>query len=39
MRLAHCVVLLPLASDIVIAEQGLAWTHRDPADRLISLLR
>jgi PIN domain nuclease of toxin-antitoxin system len=32
--LAH-VVLLPLAPDIVLAEQALAWSHRDPADRLI----
>jgi PIN domain nuclease of toxin-antitoxin system len=29
------VVLVPLAPDIVLAEQALAWTHRDPADRLI----
>jgi PIN domain nuclease of toxin-antitoxin system len=32
--LAH-VVLLPLAPDIVLAEQALPWPHRDPADRLI----
>jgi PIN domain nuclease of toxin-antitoxin system len=32
--LAH-VVTLPLAPDIVLAEQALAWPHRDPADRLI----
>jgi PIN domain nuclease of toxin-antitoxin system len=29
------VVLLPLAPDIVLAEQALPWAHRDPADRLI----
>lgn len=29
------VTLIPLAADIVLAEQALPWTHRDPADRLI----
>jgi PIN domain nuclease of toxin-antitoxin system len=29
------VVTLPLAPDIVLAEQALTWSHRDPADRLI----
>jgi PIN domain nuclease of toxin-antitoxin system len=24
-----------LAPDIVLAEQALPWSHRDPADRLI----
>jgi PIN domain nuclease of toxin-antitoxin system len=29
------VTLVSLAADIVLAEQGLAWTHRDPVDRLV----
>jgi PIN domain nuclease of toxin-antitoxin system len=29
------VTLVPLAPDIVLAEQALAWAHRDPVDRLV----
>ena len=34
-RAVEAITLLPLAADIVLAEQGLAWSHRDPVDRLV----
>jgi PIN domain nuclease of toxin-antitoxin system len=34
-RALASVTLVSLAPDIVLAEQALAWTHRDPVDRLV----
>lgn len=34
-RACRGVTILPITPYIALLEQGLAWAHRDPADRLI----